>query len=235
MFQVEPKARCALLVFASDLASDLSHRHLPNRLAPLLAIPRFAPAEVGGDVHLFTTRRTSANENVTVHSQRGRSFGERLENAVETLALRGYDRIVIVGRDVPQLAAADVRTALAALNSHRLVLGPDHRGGCWLIALHTRDRSQLFGGIHWQQNTDFNQLASRVANDELLTLDVKIDLDRWQDARLLARVHDLARALIEPSLSLPNHTELPRHSANLPFAHRQRPPPAFFLPVVVAA
>jgi glycosyltransferase A (GT-A) superfamily protein (DUF2064 family) len=224
-----------VLVFASDLASDLSHRHLPNRLAPLLAIPHFAPVQVGADVHLFTTRHVSASDEVTVHKQRGRSFGERLENAVETLALRGYDRIVIVGRDVPQLGAADVRTALTALDSHQLVLGPDHRGGCWLIALHARDRSHLLQGIHWQQNIDFDELASRVAPGELLALDVKIDLDRLQDARLLARVHELARALIEPSLALPNRTEFPPRSATLAFAHRQRPPPAFLLPVVVAA
>jgi glycosyltransferase A (GT-A) superfamily protein (DUF2064 family) len=234
MSHVELTPRSAVLVFASDLASHLSHRQLPHRLAPLLTIPRLAHHELRADVHLFTTRRLLGDANHLVHSQRGRSFGERLENAVETLARSGYERIVVVGRDVPQLTADDVRTALGALDSHRLVLGPDHRGGCWLIAFHARDRASLLNGIHWQQNIDFAELASRIAPGQLLTLEVKIDLDRWQDARLLARFDHRARSLVDVSQPSPHRAEFSPRSITLAFARRQRPPPASRLPVVVA-
>jgi glycosyltransferase A (GT-A) superfamily protein (DUF2064 family) len=87
------------------------------------------------------------------------------------------------------------------------VLGPDHRGGCWLIAFHARDRASLLNGIHWQQNIDFAELASRIAPGQLLTLEVKIDLDRWQDARLLARFDHRARSLVDVSQPSPHRAE----------------------------
>src|SRR5438552_5625985 len=121
--QNQPKSivRRAVLVFADSLAKDLSRRRWSRRLAALLRVPEFDSSEIGADVHVFTSGR-----------QHGSTFGERLSNAVKDLAQSGYEQIVIVGRDCPQLNADDIRSAFERLGQNRAVLGPDHRGGCYL-------------------------------------------------------------------------------------------------------
>src|SRR5690242_11179082 len=89
-------ARRAVLVFADSLAKDLSRRGWSRKLATLLRVPEFDSVQIGADVHVFTASR-----------QRGTSFEEKLSNAVEDLANDGYDQIVIVGRDCPELRADD--------------------------------------------------------------------------------------------------------------------------------
>ena len=48
-----------------------------------------------------------------------------------------------MGRDCPGLGALDIERAFAELTSKKLVLGPDHRGGCYLIAFRIADRMVL--------------------------------------------------------------------------------------------
>jgi glycosyltransferase A (GT-A) superfamily protein (DUF2064 family) len=183
---MEPRA---LLIFADSAHTDCKRRGWPSAFRILLETQRFEVEENAGiDLHLFSTRgsRGPVSASVRVHLQEGTTFGQRLENAIESLARIGYQEIVIVGRDCPDLGQSDIGTAFEQLRQHRLVLGPDHRGGCYLIGIHARDRERLHG-IRWQRNTDFCQILNRFGNQEVFRLCVKIDLDSLSDVWLLAR------------------------------------------------
>lgn len=130
------------------------------------------------------------------HEQTGATFAERLEAATEKIAALGYDEIVLVGSDCPALHARDIATAFARLSDKRLVLGPDHRGGCYVIALRATDR-KLLHGIKWNRDSDCAQLVERVSPNDALLLGVKQDVDNWTDVRLLAESGDrLVRYLL---------------------------------------
>lgn len=190
---VEP---AAILIFADSQQRDLRRRALPASASPLLALPRLHRAGLPADVHWFTDRPTRIDAAVTVHSQRGRGFGQRLENAVADLAAMGYRHVVIVGRDCPELSPADVMTALDHLRSgKRLVVGPDQRGGCWLIALNASDRG-LLSGIRWRQDTDAAQLLARAGSAAAAVLAPHFDLDCLDDLRRAARRWAPAAALM---------------------------------------
>ena len=179
--------RRAVLIFADNLGVDLARRGLPCAARDLFRSHEQAARVSGADVHLFTTWTAAGGSRV--HAQSGVGFGERLENAIETLAARGYEEIVAIGRDCPELSAADVSCAFAQLAGKRLVLGPDHRGGCYLIALRSSDRD-LVRGIRWKRNTDCAQLGDRCDAGEVFLLRVKQDVDSWADLKLLARGGD---------------------------------------------
>jgi len=185
--------RRALLVFAESVDLDLHRRRFPAVFKKLFDINRIDCAATSADTHLFTSGPARQHPAFTTHRQVGETFGARLEAAVEKLAQLGYDQIVMVGRDCPHLASSDVTEAFNRLGNHRLVLGPDHRGGCYLIALATRDR-HLLRGIRWKRNTDFAQFRDRVSSGELSVLPVKHDLDSWADLKSLARPGDLLSA-----------------------------------------
>jgi uncharacterized protein len=230
----------ALLIFADPPHTDCKRRGWPNSFRKLMETQSFTFGENHGfDLHLFTSRgfHGSFSSFLRVHLQEGASFGQRLENAVEFLASQGYQEIVIVGRDCPDLEFQDILSAFEELNRHALVLGPDHRGGCYLIGIHASDRMRL-RGVQWQRNTDFRALLRRFEPQNSFRLAVKIDLDTWGDVRLLARSasrwHELANFLLcseEASWTTSNLSD--GMDAMLPQrTDWQLPPPRFFTSLI---
>ena len=174
---------------------DLARRSFPMAARPLLNLPAFATEfSPAIDVHLFTSAGSTGVAGPHVHRQSGRGFAERFENAIETMAQLGYDEVVAVGRDCPGLHALDIEQAFAELASKKLVLGPDHRGGCYLIAFRAADR-ELLRDVRWKRNTDCAQLLERAGAAHVFLLPVKQDLDSWSDVRILARNGDLLARL----------------------------------------
>jgi rSAM/selenodomain-associated transferase 1 len=58
--------------------------------------------------------------------------------------------VVLVGGDIPALAAGHVAAAFRLLGSHDLVFGPAEDGGFWLIgARHPRHLPPLFEQVRW--------------------------------------------------------------------------------------
>jgi glycosyltransferase A (GT-A) superfamily protein (DUF2064 family) len=201
--------RHALLIFANAAIVDCEHRRWPRALQPLLECNNFPEwTDLGFDVHVFTSLAAvpASSRTERLHRQRGSSFGERLENAIETVSDMGYARVVIVGSDCPDLTPTDIQHAFSVLNERQLVLGPDHRGGCYLIGFKTEDRWRL-RGIQWQRDTDFAELLSRFGAENSWRLPVKLDLDTWVDVRLLAGSQsswrDIAATLLQRFRSHP--------------------------------
>jgi hypothetical protein len=179
----------ALLIFADSAHTDCKRRGWPSSFRILLETQGLGFEErTEFDLHVFTPRGSHrvVPPSCQVHHQAGVSFGQRLEHAIEDLARIGYQEIVIVGSDCPDLAENDIVDAFALLRQHRVVLGPDHRGGCYLIGIHANDLGKLHG-IRWQRNTDFRQILDRFGNHDVCRLCVKIDLDSLGDVWLLAR------------------------------------------------
>lgn len=182
--------RRAVLVFADEINVDLARRSFPRAARPLFrgaGVSSQISPEV--DLHFFTSARETITAGPRVHRQAGRNFAARFENAVERIAQLGYDEIVAIGRDCPGLRASDIERAFSELASKKLVLGPDHRGGCYLIAFHSADR-ELLRDVRWKQNTDCAQLRERCGDEHFFLLPVKHDLDSWADVRIFARGND---------------------------------------------
>jgi glycosyltransferase A (GT-A) superfamily protein (DUF2064 family) len=136
-------------------------------------------------------------------SQRGASFGERLENAFGDARSRGYEEVVAVPGDVPALDGAHLEQAFAAFGSHDVVLGPSPDGGVWLLGVKCSqgDIRALFYGIPWHSSGVYAALAANAPSaahlDSLLDVDGRADLVRLRrgrsDAVLLALVEAILR------------------------------------------
>jgi uncharacterized protein len=82
--------------------------------------------------------------------QRGSTLGERMREGVRDLLTSGFDAVVLIGSDLPNLPAAHVSTALALVTraGETVVLGPTEDGGYYLIGL-TRLHPEFFEHIPW--------------------------------------------------------------------------------------
>ena len=87
--------------------------------------------------------------------QRGDDLGHRERGVFEDLFRDGFSPVVMIGSDLPTLPAARVVEALDRLRGagDRVVLGPAHDGGYYLIGLAARTADtpvpDLFTGIRW--------------------------------------------------------------------------------------
>lgn len=89
--------------------------------------------------------------HVTEREQRGANFGDRISHAVADIFARGYERLIIVGGDCPTLSVAQLQRAEALLRGGDPVIGPDRRGGAYLIGLHRREFDfGAFRSLPWQ-------------------------------------------------------------------------------------
>jgi 2-phospho-L-lactate guanylyltransferase (CobY/MobA/RfbA family) len=134
------------------------------------------------------------------------AFGARLDRALRDAFARGAGSVLVVGTDVPGLAARHLDRARAALDEdpERVVLGPSPDGGFYLLAC-ARPLAGLAGATRWRRRDTLRGLirslraAGRpvVLLDALGDLDRRADLDSWlaTGAGTAARWRGLARAL----------------------------------------
>lgn len=175
------RQRTAVAVMARPARAERRARHLPRDAEPMLAVKPLAGAF---DVHVFADGRVTIPAGFVEHEQVGSTFADRLEHALQTVRRLGYERVIVVGTDVPELRSIDIERAVRRLDSNRLVIGPDARGGCWLIGLHAKDIG-LLRGVVWQRDTDRRQLIERFGVESTSLLETKADLDSPADLPLI--------------------------------------------------
>jgi uncharacterized protein len=118
--------------------------------------------------------------NFALIPQRGEGFGERLLAAAEDLLACGYGSVCLIDSDSPTVPAAAFEQAVAELArpGDRIVLGPAHDGGYYLIGL-KRAHPEPFANITWSTATVFTETiaAARAAGLEAVVLPLWYDVD----------------------------------------------------------
>jgi len=148
-------------------------------------------------------------------AQAGADFGGKLEAAFRDAAHRGYEEIVAVPGDVPEVTAKDLASAFRALSGSDIVLGPSSDGGVWLIGLRVDAvvLSDFFERIPWRTP---HVLDALVANaPAAVLLGELVDIDRLADA---LRMRSEARAASDFELAAALEGLLGASSPIRPFA-----------------
>lgn len=112
--------------------------------------------------------------------QRGDAFGERLLFATQDILACGYGSICLIDSDSPTVPAAAFHQAVAELAKpgDRIVLGPSHDGGYYLIGL-KHPHPEPFTSINWSTATVFSETlaAAHAATIETIILPLWYDVD----------------------------------------------------------
>lgn len=134
--------------------------------------------------------------NIPVETQPEGDLGTRM---LETLSRRfqeGYDRALIIGSDCPGVGPHHLEAAIAALDHHRVVLGPARDGGYWLVGQRA-PQTDCFSGVPWSSDRTLAATRQRLEElgvgwtelDQLDDVDTEAALERvlrqpWLDADL---------------------------------------------------
>lgn len=80
--------------------------------------------------------------------QKGVDLGERMKCAFEEVFAKGYERVILIGTDCPDIETNILNQALKELLNNDAVFGPALDGGYYLIGL-KEVYSELFENIPW--------------------------------------------------------------------------------------
>ena len=127
-------------------------------------------------------------ESFVLIPQRDGDFGERLLAAARDLFACGFDSVCLIDSDSPTVPATAYEEAVAALAlpGDRVVLGPSHDGGYYLIGLKA-PHAAPFAMINWSTATVAEETRQRChdASLELVELPLWYDVDDKQTLDLL--------------------------------------------------
>jgi len=168
-------------------ACDL-HRELVVRTCRTLLDARLGPVElwVEGDTGDTLFRRCRSLGVAAVRPQAGADLGQRMYHALRE-GLTRHARVLLVGSDCPDLDRHYLASAVGALDTSPVVLGPALDGGYVLIGARQVDPS-LFRAIDWGTDRVLAQTGDRLrrldwswrALAPLADVDRPEDLDRWE-------------------------------------------------------
>lgn len=124
--------------------------------------------------------------DVRLVDQIGDDLGARMGHAFHTIFTMGYQRVVLVGTDVPLLPGSAYIHALSLLADHDLVLGPSLDGGYFLIGL-TQPKPELLTDIPWSTNQvlALTKQKADVWGLRTVLLPAQRDIDTIEDLRSL--------------------------------------------------
>ena len=110
--------------------------------------------------------------------QRGETFGDRLLAAAKDILACGYSSVCLIDSDSPTVPASAFEQAVAALAmpGDRVVLGPSHDGGYYLIGMKAAHAAP-FERISWSTDVVARQTRERCRE---VSLDL-IELPLWYD------------------------------------------------------
>ncbi len=124
--------------------------------------------------------------------QIGKDLGERMKNAVDATFEKGYEKIVIIGTDCPELTGGIIMNAFEYLQNNDLVIGPAEDGGYYLIGskkLHT----EIFEDIKWSTAEVLNETIRKLNSLQLsyFLLPELNDIDEEKDLITLTNYNKL--------------------------------------------
>jgi rSAM/selenodomain-associated transferase 1 len=99
---------------------------------------------------------------VTLVAQGEGDLGARMQRCFERAFVQGFDRVVLIGTDVPSLGAGLLRAADAALAAHDAVFVPAADGGYALIGL-AGPAPTLFDALPWSTDVVMATTRERLA------------------------------------------------------------------------
>jgi len=142
----------AILIFANSPGIDAARKGIPKsgQLFSVLNAEIVRKVEKTGLPYFIYSEEL----------QIGSDFGARFTAAIQSLFSKGYDSIITVGNDTPNLSVPTLMESYEKLVQGKTVIGPSIDGGIYLLGIH-RNRFEpiSFRQLPWQKANLFQEVA----------------------------------------------------------------------------
>ncbi len=120
--------------------------------------------------------------------QKGADLGQRMKYCFVNAFDRGFQFVVAIGSDIPDLPGEFIKKAFSSLKTHDVVIGPSFDGGYYLIGFReNKFIPEAFDGIDWGTHTVFHDTLTVLQNARC-----KVHtLPKWSDIDTIADLKHL--------------------------------------------
>ena len=156
----------------------------------LLGISRDCISELPVDIIVSYGNEIDENDfweghNMFRSQQIEGTLGERMYADIEKGFSMGYEKVCLVGSDIPELTPSILNSAFEALEKKQIVLGPAYDGGYYLIGFQqqTQNRQLLFEEMEWSTPEVLKQTLKKARKNKLsyYLVEKLKDIDRLED------------------------------------------------------
>ena len=110
------------------------------------------------------------------------SFGQQLSTAIQVIFERGFEKVICIGNDCPALDENRILEAVKKLQTVDTVIGPDNRGGVYLLGLSSKDfRPEVFENLAWQSEKMLESYIKQADNQSIQMLEALSDIHTFQE------------------------------------------------------
>lgn len=137
------------------------------------------------DIEDLFFQKVSAGFGIRLIAQNGNDLGERMDNAIKDGLKMGYNKVVVIGSDSPDLPYEYVEDGFERLGSFDMVVGPCRDGGYYLIG--GRRELPVFNSIPWSSDKVFEMTLEKARKHGITFSVLKewYDIDSWEDLQQL--------------------------------------------------
>lgn len=136
------------------------------------------------DVKVYFSKKVFSDlwPNTSKHVQLGDNLGDRMLNAFTDGFDQGYDKIILIGSDLPDLNEQHIKKTISYLDNNDVVFGPADDGGYYLIGMNTLIPN-IFKDKPWSQPNLLKVTLQELdeLNHSVATLENLNDIDTYED------------------------------------------------------
>ena len=133
--------------------------------------------------HFYDLAKKTTAETFLIDTlqQKGKTFGERIAKAFADIYAKGFENVICIGNDCPDLQLKDLQHSITQIEAGNIVLGPTFDGGAYLIGIPKQKFDQQnFQQIGWQGKQTFKDLLA-LFNSDVIELGTLADIDKTSD------------------------------------------------------
>lgn len=112
--------------------------------------------------------------------QRGTDLGQKMFHAFQEAFAHGYDKVVIMGCDIYEMQAEDIRAGFESLDTNNIVIGPAEDGGYYLLGM-TSLRKDVFENKNWGTASVLADTLRNLQDEKFVLLEERNDVDTLED------------------------------------------------------
>ena len=112
--------------------------------------------------------------------QKGADLGERMQQAFETAFDRGYKKVLIIGSDLFELTSTLIISALEALETYDISIGPSLDGGYYLLGMKELHPA-VFKNKKWGTDSVLENTLQDLKQQNVKLLEALNDIDTFED------------------------------------------------------
>lgn len=173
------KKETAILLFALDPSDEIKRKSLTPKKNKGLNSRIFSRLNTKALGVAKSTQLPVFISQEIPHS--GNTFGCKITACASHIFELGYEKLIIIGNDCPSLTSNVILEANLQLKKFAHVVGPDQRGGTYLIGLHAKDfHQESFKNLSWESNSFFSSYI-HLTKDAAFRLSLLSDLHSYRD------------------------------------------------------